>query len=112
MPTCAVPSLIPALVFKGLFNQRFGEANIFLKMIMEPAQGLFGLQWQDARLVSGSASCPGYAALGERMARLPGHDDPMHGAAEAGKGGSARRSISGGWPVRVAACPIQPGSPP
>ncbi|MGN0907986.1 MAG: maltose ABC transporter permease MalF [Succinivibrio sp.] len=42
----AVPSFISILVFKGLFNQHFGEVNIFLKMIMEPALSLFGLQWQ------------------------------------------------------------------
>ncbi len=42
----AVPSFISILVFKGLFNQHWGEVNIFLKMIMEPALAMLGMQWQ------------------------------------------------------------------
>jgi maltose/maltodextrin transport system permease protein len=42
----AVPSFISILVFKGLFNQHFGEVNLFLKMIMEPALAMFGLEWE------------------------------------------------------------------
>ena len=46
MIPCAVPSFISILVFKGFFNQHFGEVNIFLKMIMEPALAMVGIQWQ------------------------------------------------------------------
>lgn len=46
MIPCAVPSFISILVFKGLFNQHWGEVNIFLKMIMEPALAMLEMQWQ------------------------------------------------------------------
>ena len=41
----AVPSFISILVFKGLFNQNFGELNMFLNTIMGPIYGAFGLEW-------------------------------------------------------------------
>lgn len=41
----AVPSFISILVFKGLFNQNFGELNLFLGLIMEPIYAAFGAQW-------------------------------------------------------------------
>lgn len=41
----AVVHLDPRL-HKGLFNQHWGEVNIFLKMIMEPALAMLGMQWQ------------------------------------------------------------------
>ncbi len=41
----AVPSFISILVFKGLFNQNFGEINMFLEMIMGPIYSLFGATW-------------------------------------------------------------------
>ena len=41
----AVPSFISILVFKGLFNQNFGEINMFLNMIFGPIYSLFGATW-------------------------------------------------------------------
>ena len=41
----AVPSFISILVFKGLFNQNFGELNVFLNIVMAPLYNLFGAQW-------------------------------------------------------------------
>jgi maltose/maltodextrin transport system permease protein len=41
----AVPSFISILVFKGLFNQNFGEINMFLGMIFGPIYNLFGWTW-------------------------------------------------------------------
>ncbi len=41
----AVPSFISILVFKGLFNQNFGELNVFLQYTMGPLYALFGAEW-------------------------------------------------------------------
>lgn len=41
----AVPSFISILVFKGLFNQNFGELNVFLNAIMGPIYAVFGAEW-------------------------------------------------------------------
>ncbi|MGN0902467.1 MAG: maltose ABC transporter permease MalF [Succinivibrio sp.] len=41
----AVPSFISILVFKGLFNQNFGELNIFVNAVMGPIYSLFGAEW-------------------------------------------------------------------
>ncbi|NLK85402.1 MAG: maltose ABC transporter permease MalF [Aeromonadales bacterium] len=41
----AVPSFISILVFKGLFNQNFGELNMFVNAIMGPIYSAFGSQW-------------------------------------------------------------------
>ncbi|MGN1281641.1 MAG: maltose ABC transporter permease MalF [Succinivibrio sp.] len=41
----AVPSFISILVFKGLFNQNFGELNLFLGLVMEPIYAAFGAEW-------------------------------------------------------------------
>lgn len=41
----AVPSFISILVFKGLFNQNFGELNVFLNAVMGPIYSLFGAEW-------------------------------------------------------------------
>ncbi len=41
----AVPSFISILVFKGLFNQNFGELNVFLNAVMAPIYNALGLEW-------------------------------------------------------------------
>lgn len=41
----AVPAFISILVFKGLFNQNFGEINMFLQAILGPIWNLFGAEW-------------------------------------------------------------------
>ena len=41
----AVPSFISILVFKGLFNQNFGELNVFLNAVMAPIYNFLGLEW-------------------------------------------------------------------
>jgi maltose/maltodextrin transport system permease protein len=41
----AVPSFISILVFKGLFNQNFGEINIFIQSVIAPIYNAFGAEW-------------------------------------------------------------------
>ena len=77
----AVPSFISILVFKGLFNQHWGEVNIFLKMIMEPALAMLGMQWQTPDWFSDPHLALAML-LSSTLAWLPIHDDPLHGASE------------------------------
>lgn len=76
----AVPSFISILIFKGLFNQSFGEINMMLSH-------LFGIK---PALVQRSAHRQEHDPDRQHLARLPVHDDPVHGAAEGHPGRSVR----------------------
>ena len=67
----AVPSFISILIFKGLFNQSFGEINMMLS-------ALFGIKpaWFSDPTTARSM------IIIVNTAGLSVHDDPVHGPAE------------------------------
>lgn len=75
----AVPSFISILIFKGLFNQSFGEINMMLS-------ALFGIK--PARFSDPTTARSMIIIV--NTARLSVHDDPVHGAAEGYPGRSVR----------------------
>ena len=68
----AVPAFISILIFKGLFNQSFGEINMVLESI-------FGLKpnWFSDPILAKTMVLDR-----KHMARFPLHDDPMYGSIE------------------------------
>lgn len=72
----AVPSFISILIFKGLFNQSFGEINMMLS-------ALFGVK---PASVQRSDHRPHDANYRQYTAGLSVHDDPLHGLAESDSG--------------------------
>jgi hypothetical protein len=81
----AVPGFISILVFKGLFNQNFGEINAIL-------DALFGVR--PAWFADPTAG-QGDAADRQHLARLPLHHDPVHRAAEGRARGPLRSQRAG-----------------
>ena len=66
----AVPGFISILVFKGLFNQNFGEINLILRRALRHRPAWF------ADPLAGQDDDPHR----QHLARLPVHHDPVHGA--------------------------------
>ncbi len=71
----AVPSFISILIFKGLFNQSFGEINMMLS-------ALFGVK--PARFSDPTTARTMLIIV--NTAGLSVHDDPLHGLAESDSG--------------------------